>query len=89
MDVALLVKFVPFSKFLLEIADKSEEGLFAKSFGDENLYLRQAQVTITEDRRNPYLRYEKGSLDTYTKNISVSHVKDISEQIKKYLVETL
>ncbi|MHB1752183.1 MAG: helix-turn-helix domain-containing protein [Acidiferrobacter sp.] len=34
-DVGLLVKFVPFTKFLTEIADKSPRGLAALSFGDE------------------------------------------------------
>lgn len=46
-DVALIVKFVPYSKFLIETFDKSPAGLFAKSFSDENLYLRQATMTLT------------------------------------------
>lgn len=46
-DVALVVKFVPYSKFLIETSDKSPRGLFARSFSDEDLYLRQATVTLT------------------------------------------
>lgn len=46
-DVALLVKFVPFSKFLIETSDKTPEGLVVRSFSEENLYLRQAVVTLT------------------------------------------
>lgn len=46
-DVGLLVKFVPYSKLLLETENKSPSGLFARPFSDENLYLRQAAVTLT------------------------------------------
>lgn len=46
-DVALMVKFVPFSKFLIETSDKSESGLMAIPFPAEDLYLRQATVTLT------------------------------------------
>lgn len=53
-DVALLVKFVPFSKFLIETSDKSETCLMAASFQDEDLYLRQATVTLTM-QESPYL----------------------------------
>jgi transcriptional regulator with XRE-family HTH domain len=34
-DAALLVKFVPFTKFFTEIADKSPQGLEAASFSEE------------------------------------------------------
>src|SRR5216684_701788 len=34
-DVALLVKFVPFSKLLSEVKDLSPEALSAKSFGED------------------------------------------------------
>lgn len=47
LDVAVLVRFVPYSKFLLETADKSVEGLFSKSFVNENLHIKQALVTFT------------------------------------------
>lgn len=47
LDVAVLVRLVPYSKFLLETADKSVMGLFAKSFHDENLQATQAMVTFT------------------------------------------
>lgn len=46
-DVALVVKFVPYSKFLIETSDKSPCGLFAKSYSGENLFLHQATITIT------------------------------------------
>lgn len=59
LDVAVVLKLVPYSKFILETADKSEIGLFAKSFTDENLSARQAMLTITLDeinqQHNPYL----------------------------------
>lgn len=59
LDVAVVLKLVPYSKFLLEIADKSANGLFAKSFTDENLSARQAIITVTLDemsqQHNPYL----------------------------------
>ncbi len=46
LDVAVLVRFVPYSKFLLETADKSVNGLFSKSFQDENLQTKQALITL-------------------------------------------
>ena len=47
LDVAVHVKLVPYSKFLLETADKSVVGLCAKSFSEENLFAKQALVTLT------------------------------------------
>jgi len=47
LDVAVLVRLVPYSKFLLETADKSVLGLYAKSFFEEDLSNRQALVTFT------------------------------------------
>ena len=35
-DVALLIKFVPFTKFFIETADKSPEGLGVSSFDSES-----------------------------------------------------
>jgi len=43
LDVALLIKFVPFSKFFTEISDLSPEALSAKSFTEE--------FTKTEDSK--------------------------------------
>lgn len=48
-DVALTVKFVPFSKFLVENVNKTPEALFAESYQEEDLYLSMAQVTIKEE----------------------------------------
>lgn len=48
-DVALIVKFVPFSKFLTETSKKTPEALFAKSYKDEDLYLSVAQFTVYEE----------------------------------------
>lgn len=60
LDVALLVKFVSFSKFLIETSDKSVTGLYAEEFKNENLYLRQAQLTLTlKDKTHTWLRNEK------------------------------
>lgn len=47
LDVAVLVRLVPYSKFLLETADKSVMGLFSKSFDEENLLTKQALITLT------------------------------------------
>lgn len=47
LDVAVLVRFVPYSKFLLETTDKSVLGLYAKSFFEESLNNSQALVTFT------------------------------------------
>ncbi len=48
-DVTLIVRFVPYSKFLDETADKSPKGLFAKSFADENLAPHQTRI---DSKRN-------------------------------------
>lgn len=56
-DVALIVKFVPFSKFLTETSNKTPDALFAKSYSEEDLYLSVAQVTVYED----YLRIPSSS----------------------------
>lgn len=48
LDVALVVRLVPYSKFLLETADKSVMGLCAKSFSEDNLNAKQALVTFTK-----------------------------------------
>lgn len=53
LDVAVLVRLVPYSKFLLETADKSVLGLFSKSFSEENLYAKQALVTLTMAENKP------------------------------------
>lgn len=52
LDVAVLVRLVPYSKFLLETTDKSVLGLYAKSFFEESLNNRQALVafTVTESK---------------------------------------
>lgn len=59
LDVALLVKLVPYSKFILETADKTPSGLYTKPFSDENLYIGQAMFTVTEglgeQKTKPYL----------------------------------
>lgn len=47
LDVAVVFKLVPYSKFILESADKSVSGLLVKSFSDEDLHTRQAMVTIS------------------------------------------
>lgn len=48
-DVALLVKFVPFSKLLSEFADLSSEALSAVSFDNELPQLEQASTRTTTD----------------------------------------
>jgi transcriptional regulator with XRE-family HTH domain len=58
LDVAVIVKLVPYSKFVLETGDKTVTGLFAKSFAEENLYAGQAMLTITAEinqQSSPYL----------------------------------
>lgn len=59
LDVAVLVRLVPFSKFLLEMADKSVPGLYTKSFSEDVLHGAQALVafTITENKAQtqPYV----------------------------------
>lgn len=70
-DVALLVKFVPFSKFLIETSGKSESCLMAASFEDEDLYLRQATVTLTM-QESPYLPMQNLKENTFLKSTFVS-----------------
>lgn len=53
LDVAVCVRLVPYSKFLLETADKSVFGLFSKSFSEENLYAKQALITFTMAESEP------------------------------------
>lgn len=87
LDVALLVKFVPFSKFLIETADKTPNGLYAEEFGRENLYLRQAQVTLTFDRRSAYIKEEKKQLGHELGNYSRAMLED--GLINKFYVREL
>lgn len=54
LDVAVILKLVPYSKFILETADKSVSGLFAKSFTEENLYTRQATLTLSKKVEQQY-----------------------------------
>lgn len=56
LDVAVLVRLVPYSKFLLETADKSVLGLYAKSFFEESLHVRQALVTFTMTESKPLVQ---------------------------------
>ncbi|MEO7782785.1 MAG: helix-turn-helix transcriptional regulator [Candidatus Nitrotoga sp.] len=53
LDVAVLVRLVPYSKFILESTDKSILGLYAKSFSEENLHSERAFVTFTETDKKP------------------------------------
>jgi transcriptional regulator with XRE-family HTH domain len=56
-DVALLVKFVPFSKLLTEFSDLSFEALSAPSFEQELPQLEQAASTVTATYNVPVGTY--------------------------------
>lgn len=71
-DTALIVKFVPFSKLLLDTSDKTELGLYSEEFENENLHERQALLIIRLCDPDTSLEY------TEDYNI-VSNFKDTSE----------
>ena len=88
MDVALLVKFVPYSKFLIETADKSISGLYAENFEKENLYLRQAQLTITEEKLVNYLEVKKKQLTDDSKKYDLLQRESTIKEGKDYIYES-
>lgn len=88
MDLALIVKLVPYSKFLIEYANKSPSNLIAKSFCEENLETNQAIVQILEIGstlpniiKTYYLQNDSNST---IKNLTTLEVGDLSNQ---YLVK--
>lgn len=80
LDVAVLVRLVPYSKFLLETADKSVLGLYAKSFVEENLNAKQTLVTLTMTESTslaqPYL-----SIDSPSKSPSLGVIVKQPKQL--------
>lgn len=84
LDVAVLVRLVPYSKFLLETTDKSVFGLYAKSFFEESLNNSQALVTFTAIEDSKLLSQSYVSIGT-TKKPTDLHV--VIKQPKQSLAE--